>query len=61
MKKFNIHDGRYVRVSFLDMILVKENTNMKLTFNDEGQLLAYDSGKKLSVQRFYCHLSVISI
>ena len=48
-KKINITDGGYARLSFPEMMKLKENTNIKIIVDDEGKLLAYATGKTLRV------------
>jgi len=45
-KKFNITDDRYTRVIFPENLILEENGSLKV--DDEGQLLAYGSGKTLT-------------
>jgi len=46
-KQFNIYDGGYVRVTFPEMLVLKENANKKLLVDDEGRLPAAAGGNML--------------
>ena len=71
-KRFNTYDGGYARVTFPEMLVLKENANIKLSldFNikfspsldyNEGELVAFASGSILPIDRSYRHLSGIII
>ena len=42
-KLFNINDVGYVRASFPEMTVLKENANIKIKVDDEGQVLTHSS------------------
>ena len=60
-KNFNINDSGYARVTFPEMIALKQNANIKLIVYYERKLLAHGSGKTLPVDKCYHHLSGISM
>jgi hypothetical protein len=53
-KAFNIADGGYARVRTPEMIVLKENGNIKIIVDEKGPLLALGSGNKLSIDKSYC-------
>jgi len=46
-KKFSSYDGGYARVRSLEMISTKENANIKIIVDEEGNLLASVCGYTL--------------
>ena len=60
-KPFNIAQGGYARVRAPEMIVLKENANLKIIVDDRGQLLAYSSGSTIPIDRSYSHRSGITI
>ena len=50
-----------MKVSFPEKLVLKENNNLKIIVDEDGQLLANGSGNTLAVDRSYCHLSGVSI
>ena len=60
-KKFNYTNGGYGKVSFPEMLVLKENANIKIIVDEEGYLLASASGNMLPIDRTYRHLLGISI
>ena len=61
VKNFHHSKGGYVKVSFPEKLVLKENANLKIIVDEDGQLLANGSGNMLAVDRSYCHLSGVSI
>jgi hypothetical protein len=51
----------YIKVLFPEKLGLKENYNIKIIVDEEGQLLANGSGNMLAVDRYYRHFSIISI
>jgi exonuclease I len=60
-KPFNIAQGGYARVRAPEMIVLKENANLKITIDEDGHLLANGSGNTLPIDRSYSHRSGITI
>jgi exonuclease I len=60
-KSFKIAQGGYARVRAPEMIVLKENANLKIIVDDRGQLLAYSSGSTIPIDRSYSHRSGITI
>ena len=61
LKNFHPANGGYKKVSFPEKLVLKENANIKIIVDEEGQLLANGSGNMLAVDRSYRHLSGVSI
>ena len=59
--KFNITDGGCPRVTFPEMIALKENANIKLIVGDKGKIIAFVSGNKLLVGKSNYHLSGVRV
>ena len=58
-RKFKCNRGGYARVTSPEKLVWKENANLKLLADEEGQLHA--DGKTLSVDRFYHHPPTITV
>ena len=58
-KTIKCQSGGYSTVTFPEMILFRENANIKLIVNDEGYVLAYGSDNTLLVDKSF--INVISI
>jgi hypothetical protein len=60
-KEFKSYVGGYARLRSPEMIALKENANIKIIFDDRGQLLATVAGNTLPTDTSYRQLSGISI
>jgi len=60
-KNFHHASGGYARVTLPEKLVVKENANLKIIVDEEGQLLANGSGSMLAVDRSYRNSSGVSI
>ena len=50
-----------MRVALPEVLVLKENKNLNLLFDDEGQLIPTAGGKTLHLDRSYRYLSGVSI
>ena len=60
-KKFKCCTIRCAKVTFPEMIVLKENTNLKLFVDDEDQLPATAAGNVFTLDNSYHHPSTFTI